>query len=459
VLVYASLALLLLLAVAAVVLLPDLVRERGPLVTAPAELPPAPVAARATAAPPADRDRADAARAAWLAESGRAGEAGLERFRPGVIAAAEAEAAAADTAYQARRFAAAAEGYARAETTLREVREAVPDLLAAALAEGDEALAAGAAAKAAAAYGEALLIEPGNAAAVRGRERAARLPEVLAAMAAAAASENAGDVATARRGYGQALALDPDWQPARAAIARLEAGQATAAYQQAMAAGLAAAAAGREAEATAAYKRALGIRPGDAAATAALADLQRAAAGERLRALAAEAARLAAAERWSGAVERYEELLRLDPSLADAREGLAMARSRADLDRRLNAAIADADRLNEAPRAAVAAALLAEARAVPAPGATLAGQVRELARLLEVAARPVPVQFESDNLTRVTIFKVGDLGTFASRTVPLKPGAYTVVGSRVGYRDVRRQIRVGPDGVAGPVVVRCEEPI
>jgi hypothetical protein len=43
--------------------------------------------------------------------------------------------------------------------------------------------------------------------------------------------------------------------------------------------------------------------------------------------------------------------------------------------------------------------------------------------------------------------------------VPLRPGAYTVVGSRVGYRDVRRQIRVGADGVAGPVVVRCEEPI
>jgi hypothetical protein len=459
VLVYASLAVLLLVAVAAVVLLPDLVRERGPLVTAPAQLPSAPAAAPAADAPPADRDRADAARAAYLAEAGRAGEAGLERFRPGVIAGAAAEAAAGDTAYQARRFPAAAEAYARAEATLREVRESIPALLAAALKAGDDALAAGDATKAATAYGEALLIEPGNAAALRGRERAARLPEVLAAMTTAAASENAGDLAAARRGYGQALALDPDWQPARTAMARLEAGQATAAYQQAMAAGLAAAAAGRQAEATAAYNRALGLRPGDAAATAALADLQRAAVGEQLRSLAAEADRLAAAERWSTAADRYEELLRQDPSLAEARAGLATARARADLDRRLTAAIAGADRLNEEPRAAAAAALLAEARAVPAAGAILAGQVEELARLLEVAARPVPVQFESDNLTRVTIFKVGDLGTFASRTVPLRPGAYTVVGSRVGYRDVRRQIRVGADGVAGPVVVRCEEPI
>ncbi|MBL8224786.1 MAG: serine/threonine protein kinase [Chromatiales bacterium] len=459
VLVYASLAMLLLAAVAAVVLLPDLVRERGPLVTAPAELPSAPAAAPATDAPPADRDRADAARAAWLAEAGRAGEAGLERFRPGVIAGATAEAASGDTAYQARRFAAAAEAYARAEGAVREARESIPALLAAALRAGDDALAAGDATKAATAYGEALLIEPGNAAALRGRERAARLPEVLAAMTAAAASENSGDLAAARRGYGQALALDPEWEPARTAVARLEAGQATAAYQQAMAAGLAAAAAGRQAEATAAYNRALGIRPGDAAARAALADLQRVAVGEQLRSLAAEADRLAAAERWSAAADRYEELLRQDPNLAGARDGLATARARADLDRRLTAAIAGADRLNEEPRAAAAAAVLAEARAVSAPGATLAGQVAELARLLEVAAKPVPVPFESDNLTRVTILKVGDLGTFASRTVPLRPGAYTVVGSRVGYRDVRRQIRVGADGVAGPVVVRCEEPI
>jgi tetratricopeptide (TPR) repeat protein len=459
VLVYGALAALVLLAVGAVVLLPKVVQERGPLVTAPATLPAAPVAAPAGETVATDRERADAARAAYLAEAGRAGEAGLERFRPGIVAGAAAGAAAADTAYQGRRFADAADGYARAEATLREARESSPALLAAALKAGDEALAAGDAARAAAAFGEALLIEPGNAAATRGSGRARRLPEVLAAMTAGAASENAGDQAAARRSYEQALALDPAWEPARAARARLDAGQATAAYQQAMAAGLAAAAAGRDAEATAAYNRALGLRPGDAAATAALGDLERAAAGQRLRSIAAEAERLAATERWTEAVARYEQLLQEDPSLAEAQAGLQRARMRADLDRRLAAAIAGADRLNEDARAAAAAAVLAEARSLPAQGPVLSAQVAELGRLLEVAAKPVPVQFESDNLTRVTIFKVGDLGTFASRTVPLKPGAYTVVGSRVGFRDVRRQIRVGADGLPGPVVVRCEEPI
>jgi hypothetical protein len=41
----------------------------------------------------------------------------------------------------------------------------------------------------------------------------------------------------------------------------------------------------------------------------------------------------------------------------------------------------------------------------------------------------------------------------------LRPGLYTAVGSRQGYRDVRRNFRVAADGATPPVVVRCEEPI
>ena len=96
---------------------------------------------------------------------------------------------------------------------------------------------------------------------------------------------------------------------------------------------------------------------------------------------------------------------------------------------------------------------------MPGPGPRLAGQVQELGQLLAVASRPVPVRFESDNLTSVTILRFGSLGRFQSRVVDLKPGAYTVVGSRDGFRDVRRTIRVGAEGVADAVVLRCEEAI
>lgn len=455
---YVALAVLAAVAIAAVLVLPGIVAERGPLVTAPAELP-AVTEPTVPAAPPPDRAAADAARATYAAELAAAGEAGLPRFRPGVLATAAARAASGDSAYQGRQFAAATAEWTAAAVELRAVRESLPTLLATALRLGDEALAAGDAARAAVAYAEALAIAPADAAAQRGVARAAQLPAVLAANATGAARENAGDPAAARAAYREARTLDPDWAPAAAALARLDAGAAAAAYGEAMADGLAAAAAGRDADARAAFGRALGLRPGDAAATAGLADLDRAAASRDLRALADEAARLAAAERWADAVGRYRALLNRDGSLATAQAGLATAEARAALDDRLRATLAATDRLNEPARAAAATVLLAEARAVAAPGPVLAGQVAALAEALAIAARPVSVAFESDNLTRVTIFKVGELGTFASRTVTLKPGAYVVVGQRDGYRDVRRQIRVGAEGLPGPVVVRCEEAI
>ena len=96
---------------------------------------------------------------------------------------------------------------------------------------------------------------------------------------------------------------------------------------------------------------------------------------------------------------------------------------------------------------------------MPAAGPILSDQIRRLNASLASAALPVPVQFESDNETNVVIFKVGALGIFTSRTIELRPGPYIVVGTRNGYRDVRRNIRVDASGNMPPVVVRCEEPI
>jgi hypothetical protein len=63
---------------------------------------------------------------------------------------------------------------------------------------------------------------------------------------------------------------------------------------------------------------------------------------------------------------------------------------------------------------------------------------------------PVSVALQSDNVTQVTIYRVGQLGTFAERSLDLVPGSYTVVGTRPGYRDVRREINVRPGAAAEP---------
>ena len=97
--------------------------------------------------------------------------------------------------------------------------------------------------------------------------------------------------------------------------------------------------------------------------------------------------------------------------------------------------------------------------ALPTRGRRLSGQVERLRQVLTVAATPAPVQLQSDGLTEVTIYHVGRLGSFDSRILQLRPGAYTAVGTRDGFRDVRREFVVAPEGLRDPLVLICTEPI
>ena len=89
----------------------------------------------------------------------------------------------------------------------------------------------------------------------------------------------------------------------------------------------------------------------------------------------------------------------------------------------------------------------------------LSQQIAELRRIVEIASTPIRVALRSDNLTEVTIYKVGRLGTFEQRVLELRPGTYIVVGRRDGYRDVRRRLEVVPGREIEPLIVRCEEKI
>jgi hypothetical protein len=108
---------------------------------------------------------------------------------------------------------------------------------------------------------------------------------------------------------------------------------------------------------------------------------------------------------------------------------------------------------------AAARETLARAAAVPNPGPLLRKQMATLSEWAARADAPVAIALQSDNLTHVTIYRVGELGAFAQRSLELAPGSYTVVGTRPGYRDVRRQINVTPDAPPEPIVIRCEDRI
>ena len=180
---------------------------------------------------------------------------------------------------------------------------------------------------------------------------------------------------------------------------------------------------------------------------------------QEIMTLEQEALSLQQDEHWDAVVKTYEEILKVDGTLSFAREGLALAREMRALHERLDSLIAEPDKLSIPSVMQSATMLVVNITTRPSVGPRLAAQRDELSRLLKRAATPLTVPLVSDNVTNVTIYKIGRLGNFMRKEVRLRPGTYVAVGSRPGFRDVRREFRVAPEIEIEPVVVQCEEQI
>jgi hypothetical protein len=149
----------------------------------------------------------------------------------------------------------------------------------------------------------------------------------------------------------------------------------------------------------------------------------------------------------------------LDPAIRFAIEGQRLASERADLSDRLDYHIIHPDRFSTQLVLNEAIDLLGQARDALPEGPRIRRQITQLEQVIEVASTPVQIRLVSDNYTDVVVYRVGSLGRFEQRQLELRPGSYTAVGSREGYRDVRRVFKVSPGEKMDPVVVRCEEKI
>jgi tetratricopeptide (TPR) repeat protein len=224
-----------------------------------------------------------------------------------------------------------------------------------------------------------------------------------------------------------------------------------------MAAALEALDRGELARARSAFEEAAALSPGSEAAADGLARVE---AAEQLEAIAAHRRRaesLEAEEDWEAAVGEYDAVLALDPAIRFAVLGRERAGARRALARDLDRHLSRPDRLAADEVLEEARELVERARRITPPGPRLAEAIEKLEEQIAVASTPVRVVLLSDGLTEVLVYRVGRLGTFERRELDLRPGRYTVVGARAGFRDVRHELEVSPGGGAGPLTVRCEE--
>jgi tetratricopeptide (TPR) repeat protein len=231
------------------------------------------------------------------------------------------------------------------------------------------------------------------------------------------------------------------------------------AYAKAAGEGFAALGAGQLEKARSAFERARALRPDGPEAREGLRRVDGARNGRTFAVRRAEAEDLEDEEHWQDALDAYDAVLRQDPSVAWAQEGRARAGARLQLGDSLQALIDHPDRLANARVRNEAATLLQTAEQQPTAGPVLRTQIVRLTALLPALDKPVRLSLVSDNLTQVTISSVGSFGSFARRDIELKPGRYTVIGTRDGYREVRRDITVSPDEQYLTVNVICSEAI
>jgi tetratricopeptide (TPR) repeat protein len=360
-------------------------------------------------------------------------------------------------------------GQADYDRALADLKRVVPDLtttekaaagvLQAALTAGNTALVSGTAAEAEQAFSRALKLEPNHAQAKRGLERARTLDEVRRLLADAERFESEGRTTDAAVAYRKALALDRDATAAHQALARLASAESNAAFAAAMSQGLAALNGRDYAKAKGAFQRALAIRPGAPEAQDGLAQVAREQGDAGIAEHLAAAERAEAEERWQAALESYRRALAIDGNLLVAQQGVERAEPRAALEAQLNGFASRPERLFSAEVRAAARNSLQRARAITPAGPVLTRQIETVASLIAAAEVPVAVALTSDNQTIVTIYRVGRIGAFERKDMELLPGRYTIVGSRSGFRDVRRELMVMPGQTPPPVAIQCEEPI
>lgn len=367
--------------------------------------------------------------------------------------------AAADQDVAAREYTAAEQKLNEISPLLDAMEKRAPQVLAEQLKAGAQALKEGRSEDAKAAFELALKIEPNNQVASRGLKRAGTLDQVLALLTKAEGLEKEGNATAALESFQKALALDAEATRASEGIARITSRQASDAFASAMASGYSALAATNYSQAREAFEAARRIRPDAPEIPQALRQIEQEQRTGVIGVKLQEAQQLESQEKWSEALKVYRSVLELDSTVAAANDGVARTSPRASLNEQLEMYLTQPERLFSQSVRTVAKETLARASSIANPGPILSRQIKTLGEWLTRADVPVPVALHSDNITQVTIYRVGDLGAFEQRSLELVPGSYTVVGTRPGYRDVRREISVMPGAAPEPVVIRCEDKI
>lgn len=365
----------------------------------------------------------------------------------------------ADLNYRKQEFLTAQQGYNNTLAKFNELLAYSKTLYTESLQQGEQAILDGDEKAAHAHYQLATILKPTEDAPKSGLERAAALQQVLAEVDQGKELQRQGQLDKAKQHYQAALKLDSESKLAQENVSAVNVAIQDRDFGKQMSLGYAAINSQRYNDAINAFKQAAVIKPNAEDAKAALVQARNEKTQVDIQAYIQAAEKLEQKEQWQDALDSFNKALQLDGNLVSARVGAIRTQARADVDKKLEDLLASPERLTTTSVHREFMDYLTRIRAIPNPGPRLQDQIQQLETVLRKAKEPVNVQLLSDNLTAVTLYRVGDLGLFAEKELTLAPGTYTVVGKRDGYRDVRQEFTVSLDANQNAITVQCVEKI
>ncbi|MEP1595547.1 MAG: hypothetical protein ABJK20_13260 [Halieaceae bacterium] len=375
------------------------------------------------------------------------------------FATAKAAAETGDTQYKERMFIEAKASYEDALAQMLALEAGIPAAFDARIKEARLAIETGDAEAAAAALELAALIEPGDPRLAAMQTRLDNLPALLEQLATATDEEAVGDLAAAEATLRAATGLDPAHQRAASELERVAAAHNQQQFNDAMSDGYTALDESQFNTARKAFRKADSLQPGSTEAASAIQEVAAAETAAKLGRLQRQGSNYENDEKWQEAVKAYTAALDIGGNILFAREGLARSEPRARLHKQFQAAIDEPNRLSDTAVADTTEKLMQQANKLSPKGPVLSRQLSQLDTLLKLANTPIDVTLRSDLETEVIVYKVTRLGRFDQRQLELRPGSYTAVGTRTGYRDVRRNFEISHQNPIGPVTIICTEKI
>ena len=179
----------------------------------------------------------------------------------------------------------------------------------------------------------------------------------------------------------------------------------------------------------------------------------------KLKRLLEKAQRAMDEEEWEKATSLFKKALLIEPGSVTARNGLKSALKLSKLIEELKRIDRDPFLLGNPALKQRIKKLIAASISNPDCGPKTRNLISRAKTTLELFDTPKKVHLYSDGKTDVIIYRVGRLGRFRSRLIKLRPGVYTVLGRRPGFRDERAELKVSPFETNTTLTLSCRQRI